>query len=229
MEKFPDVNRIASVFTNKTRAGIVDVLMDGRAHTLLEITANVHVTPQTVTHHLQSLMSQDLVSMEKSGRFHYFAIKNGEVATTFELLSGIAPAKQTASFTDSTKFKEIDYCRTCYDHIAGFIGVTLTHRFIELGYLTDMDSSLQPTVSGRSFFEKTFATDFTDLSMKKRKFTTSCLDWSERKHHLGGALGNQILHFLTTNDYIAPGSTTRSLVLTPAGKDFFSKHLNLFF
>ena len=227
MDKYPEVKQIAMLFSDPTRSHIVDVLMDGRAHTLTEIATTVHVTPQTTTYHLQGLMGQNLVTMEKAGRFHYFSLASDAVASVFETLSGVAPSTPTSAYAEKRKFAQIDYCRTCYDHLAGQVGVTITDQLLRRAYLERLGNAYAVTAAGRNFFEEQFALDLNELSKLKRRTTTACLDWSERRHHLGGALGHGIFQYLLAHDYVFRGKVPRSVELTAAGKIFLQQALGI--
>lgn len=156
MNEAPDVAAIVEIFSNSARVKMVDMLMDGRAHTVNELALAAKITPQTATYHLQKMVGLNWLKLEKYGRFHYYTLIRSDVATLFETLSPVAPEKKVASLNKSLKYKKLYYCRTCYDHVAGRIGVAITDKLIENGAIALESANFNVTQSGRTFLSSTF-------------------------------------------------------------------------
>lgn len=229
MNEMPDVSAVVEIFSNKARMTIIDELMDGRAHTVNELANAAKITPQTATYHLQKMEVLEWVKLEVYGRFHYYTLIKPEVASLFESLSPHSPSKKVASLGKSIRYKKLYYCRTCYDHLAGKVGVDITTKLIENGSLVLEDNNyFSITPYGNKFLTKTFNLDLNMLSKKKKAFCKPCLDWSERKDHIGGAIGNGILQYLCGKSYLIRGSEQRVLSLTSEGNMFLNNQLGLF-
>lgn len=186
---------VASLLGEKSRATILASLLDGRFHTAGELALMAVITPQTASFHLSKLMEGNLVKVEKHGRHRYYQLANGEIAQILESFLAISPPPEVRSLKQSSQAKLLKGARTCYDHLAGKLGVQITESMLKAGYLKKKRASLQSHPKEIIFSE--FGIDLLDLRKKRRSFSHSCLDWSERHHHLGGALGNGLLtHFL---------------------------------
>ena len=227
MNEAPDVAAIVEIFSNSARVKMVDMLMDGRAHTVNELALAAKITPQTATYHLQKMVGLNWLKLEKYGRFHYYTLIRSDVATLFETLSPVAPEKKVASLNKSLKYKKLYFCRTCYDHVAGRIGVAITDKLIENGAIALESANFNVTQSGRTFLSSTFNLNLDELMKKKRAFCKPCLDWSERKDHVGGAVGHGILTFLLDHEYLVRGKDARALAVTDSGHDFLEQRLQL--
>lgn len=213
----PNVARVASSIADISRAGILTVLLDGRYHTATELSSKIGITPQTISYHLNKLLEQELITVEKQGRHRYFGIPNQEIAATLESLLVISPQSAIKSFKQSRDDSAIRQARTCYDHIAGDLGVKITNALLEKGILCDHQNEFSLTKEGELFFED-FQINISETRKKRRSFCHKCLDWSERRHHLGGALGNAILERLIELHWVTRMPDTRALSVTMKGK-----------
>ncbi|WP_125705084.1 ArsR/SmtB family transcription factor [Lacticaseibacillus daqingensis] len=217
MNGLPDVTALAKILADPTRAQLIDQLLDGRAHTLLELTRAAGVTPQTGTYHLQRLMAQDIVVQTQSGRHHYFALQSPQVAAAFEALSGLAPQKPVQRLSQKGPAADMAYCRTCYDHLAGTVGVALCESLQRQGWLVVAQHRFAVTEAGRQALAQRLDLDWTVLARQKRQLTVRCLDWSQRRYHLGGAVGHAIFAALLTREAVVR-TASRSVAVTAAGR-----------
>ena len=225
MNEFPDITIIAKALSSSSKMKILDELMDYKGHTTTELARASQITPQTVTHHLNEFLNNNWIRMEKSGRFHYFFLTNTDVAQLLEQLSPISPQKRARSLQRTLDLEKDELFRTCYDHMAGHIGVLITRSLIDKKYL---DSTFHPTESGVTFLKETLDIDIQNLHHLKRQFTTRCLDWSERQHHVGGALGHALFLSFEEQKFVVPHKNIkRALVLTSAGDNFLQKELDI--
>ncbi|MFT9097692.1 ArsR/SmtB family transcription factor [Liquorilactobacillus sp.] len=225
MNEFPDITIIAKALSNSSKMKILDELMDYKGHTATELARASQITPQTVTHHLNEFLNNNWIRMEKSGRFHYFFLTNTDVAQLLEQLSPISPQKRARSLQRTLDLEKDELFRTCYDHMAGHIGVLIAQSLVTKKYL---DSEFHPTELGITFLKDTLNIDTQNLHNLKRQFTTQCLDWSERQHHVGGALGHALfLSFAKNKFVVSHKSIKRALVVTSTGDAFLQEKLNI--
>lgn len=188
----PDFAYVAKLMGDPSRAAMLDALLglDGLPATELSKKANISL--QTTSGHLSKLVEGNLLRVEKHGRHRYFRLANADVARALETLTVIAPPTQIRSLKDSSRAEKIKIARTCYDHLAGKLGVRLTEAFMEKEYLVEDQDNFLVTHKGEKFFYE-FDIDLQALRQKRRAFARKCLDWSERRYHLAGALGNAVL------------------------------------
>ncbi|WDM22542.1 ArsR/SmtB family transcription factor [Paenibacillus polymyxa] len=217
-----NVAMIASLVSEPSRAAILTALLDGRFHTASELAHMAGVKPQTASFHLAKMTEAQVVTMEKQGRHRYFGIQDPEVAQVMESLLSIAPPVPIKSFTHASENEALRLARTCYDHVAGQLGVQLMSFFIQKGILSEDQDGLHITEPGEAFFTD-FQIDLTKTRQKRRSFSHKCLDWSERRHHLAGALGNALLDRLFELHWIERLPTTRAIRITADGKRGFKE------
>lgn len=131
----PNVAEVAALLGETSRATILTSLMDGRFHTASELAYMAAVTPQTASFHLAKLVEGNLVKVEKQGRHRYFQLEGGEVARILESFLAISPPPEVRSLKQSNQVKLLQEARTCYDHLAGKLGINLTESMLHSGYL----------------------------------------------------------------------------------------------
>lgn len=225
-----DVNiaAAAALIADPTRAAFLDELLDGRALPAGELARRAGVTASTASNHLAKLIEGGLVSVERSGRHRYFRLASPTVAQALEALSAVAPAKPVRSLRQSQVAEALRSGRTCYDHLAGVLGVRLTQTLVESGSLTSNDSGFELTPAGESRLTE-FGIDLPAARRSRRAFAPRCLDWSERRHHLAGALGAALLHRFLDLGWIARADSSRAVQVTPVGQsgllETFGLHL----
>ncbi|MBM7583669.1 DNA-binding transcriptional ArsR family regulator [Bacillus pakistanensis] len=226
MNANPNVAKVASLVSETSRATILTVLLDGRFHTASELSYMAGIKPQTASFHLAKMVEAKVVSVQKQGRHRYYGIQDHEVAHVMESFLSLAPPVEIKSLKQSSEDKAIRYARTCYDHIAGNLGVQLTDYFINNRYILEESNGFSVTEKGEEFF-KTFQIDLNIVKKKKRSFSHKCLDWSERRFHLAGALGNALLERLLELNWIQRIPKTRAIKVTPAGKKGFKDRFSI--
>ncbi|WP_067839388.1 ArsR/SmtB family transcription factor [Amphibacillus sediminis] len=188
----PDFSNVAKLIGDRSRAAMLDALLglDGLPATELAKKANISL--QTASSHLAKLVEGNLIRAEKHGRHRYYRLANSDVAQALERLTVIAPPTRISSLKDSTRAESIRTARTCYDHLAGRLGVSLTEAFIKRGYLIEDQDNFLVTDMGEKFFND-FDINLAELRKKRRYFARKCLDWSERRYHLAGSLGHAVM------------------------------------
>ncbi len=216
MSQEPDLATIVSLIGEPTRAQILLALMGGEALPASELAYRAGITPQTASSHLSKLVDGELITMTKNGRHRYYALKSHTIAELIESLLLIAPMTKQIKPRPSKISPELCYARTCYDHLAGRLGVTVTESLIDKGYITVDDDKYTVTETGAIWFE-TMEIDLDVLRKKRRKFAFTCLDWSERKYHIGGALGSAIASKFLESGWVKRHKQNRSLIVTHIG------------
>jgi DNA-binding transcriptional ArsR family regulator len=214
---------IAAAIGEPARAHMLYCLLDGRARTSTELAAVADVTPSTASVHLQRLKTLRLVKVFAQGKHRYYSLEGDNVAAALEALSVLA-GESRAAFVPSTP-NRLRAARTCYDHIAGTLGVSLHERFRTLGWLSFHSTSdsiasnnaYGLTLSGTMAFEG-LGIDVESARTLRRRFAYPCVDWSERKPHLGGALGAALLKIALKNKWVLQDLDSRVLGVTSLGR-----------
>jgi len=211
------ISSIAAAIGETARAKMLYRLADGHARTSTELAAVADVTASTASVHLQRLKAERLVKVIAQGKCRYYSLASADVAAALEALSVLAGAPR-AAFVPTTPVR-LRAARTCYDHIAGTLGVNLHDRFVALEWIrpvgrhrTDYDL----TTVGVNSLER-IGVDVSTLRTRRRRFAFACLDWSERRPHLGGALGAALLEVALKKKWVEQDLDSRSLELTAAG------------
>lgn len=218
--------KIASAIAEPARAKILCALMDNRARTSTELSVIAEVSPSTTSAHLQKLADQALVIVLAQGKHRYYQITNPLVAHALESLMVLAhPA--ASSFKASTP-GHLQLARTCYDHMAGAVAVSIHDYLIQHNYLalTENTKFYTVTAPGALFF-KALGIDTERAHSSRRQLACTCLDWSERRHHLGGALGAAVLTFFEQQQWLEKNLHDRALKITEKGKRQFLHHFKL--
>ncbi|KQL34649.1 helix-turn-helix transcriptional regulator [Psychrobacillus sp. FJAT-21963] len=226
MNADPNVAIVATLVSEASRAAILTALLDGRFHPASELAYMAGVKPQTASFHLKKMVDANVVAVEKYGRHRYYGIQNQEVARVMESLLSIAPPIKVKSLNQDLENKAIRSARTCYDHLAGALGVKLTQALIREGILCEEERCFTVTEKGKEFFTA-FQIDLEEVKNKRRSFSHKCLDWSERRHHLAGALGNALLEKLLDLNWIQRLPKTRAIKVTPKGKNALKERFSI--
>jgi DNA-binding transcriptional ArsR family regulator len=213
------VSRIAAAIGGPARARMLYCLVDGRARTSTELAMVADVTPSTASVHLQRLKTQRLVKVLPQGKHRYYSLEGANVAATLEALSVLAGGSGDA-FVPSTPSR-LRAARTCYDHIAGALGVALHERLGQLGWLSAVskssDHACDLTFTGTKAFEA-LGIDIAAIRTLRRRFAYACVDWSERRPHLGGALAAALLEIALKRKWVLQDLDSRVLAVTKFGQ-----------
>ncbi len=215
MSQVLDMAAVAALVGDPARANILCALLDGRALTASELAYAAHVTPQTASGHLGKLAAASLISAAQQGRHRYFRLAGPHIAQMLESISAvaaIAPPRLRPIRIDDTMRK----ARMCYDHIAGELGVALADSLQQYHHIELADDGGIVTESGEAFFHK-LGIDLTAARGSRRAFCKPCVDWSERRAHLAGAVGAAIAKRLFDLRWISRKRDGRALTITPIG------------
>jgi DNA-binding transcriptional ArsR family regulator len=218
MKEGPVIASVAALLGDPARANILTALMDGRALTVSELAEAAGVTIQTASGHLSKLEAAKLLTGEKQGRHRYYRLSGPDVAEVLEALMGLAQRTGATRVRTGPKDAALRSARTCYDHLAGERGVALLRGAQKQGLIEDGED-LDLTDKGRAFFAA-FGIDLAALEKGRRPVCRACLDWSERRSHLGGALGAAVLSRMIERQWVRRGSG-RVLTFTCEGADSF--------
>ena len=218
-------SQIASSIGDPVRAKILWVLMDGRAYTATELAVYTGTTPQNISMHLNKLVTADLLAVESQGRHRYYNYTRPDVAYAIEAIANLLPKENVVpkKFADD---KPVRFCRTCYDHLAGKVGVLLTEGLIKQQYIYKNDNNFELSAGGQCWFN-TLGINTDTLKKQKRAFARPCLDWSERKHHLAGSLGAALLSRIIADGWVRREQRTRIMIVTHKGEQAFFDHFKI--
>ena len=215
----PDISGIAAAVGEPSRGKILNALMDGCALTATELALEARVTPSRASTHLEKLRQAGLISCAVHGRHRYFRIATTEVAAILESLMGMAVAhgrKRTGPPDEALR-----RARICYDHLAGDLGVRLLERMLERELVRGDGEFLELTAHGSKWIAD-FGIDLEGLHRKRRPLVRPCLDWSERRYRLAGAVGAAILDRLLDLRFATRDSISRALSISERGEAFFA-------
>lgn len=223
------VARIASAIGEPARARMLFCLLDGRARTSTELAVVAEVAPPTASAHLSRLKTENLVAVRAQGKHRYYVLKSVQVARALEGISVLAGAPR-AGFQPTTP---VPYrlARSCYDHMAGKIAVQLLERFRALHWLRASSAGpnalelMQEGADGLA----ALGVDLGAARGARRRFAYGCLDWSERRMHLAGALGSALLQSLLDRRWVERELDSRALRFTPRGRRELYQRLQMEF
>ncbi|WP_277184070.1 helix-turn-helix transcriptional regulator [Caballeronia sp. BR00000012568055] len=233
---FPGLTRIGALLADPGRAAMLWSLMDGTARPAGELTMIAGVSPSAASGHLARLTEGGLLAMEVSGRHRYYRIATPDIAAAIEALATLARAsapQREPERRPSAVPIDMRYARTCYDHLAGELAVRLFDSMLTRNWLTlapnDSEKQgatpLDATPEGAQALTE-LGIDIKAQRARRRRFACTCIDWSERRPHLGGALGAAFLEACETHGWIEPTAKRRVLRVTPSGRQHFERFLN---
>ena len=222
------VSRIAGAIGEPARARMLFCLMDGHARTSTELAVVADVAPSTASAHLNRLTSEHLVKVLGQGRHRFYSLEGPGVARVLEGLSVLAGSPRN-KFVPRTPSR-LRSARICYDHMAGTVGVLLHDRFKELGWLSagsnGSENGYDLTRDGVKAFEA-LGIDLEATRKLRRRFAYSCLDWSERRPHIGGALGGALLKVALKRKWVVQDLDSRAISVTSFGRREILKRFGL--
>jgi hypothetical protein len=191
-------------------------LLGGKALPAGDLARSARISPQTASTHLAKMVTGGLLIQESYGRHKYFRLASNEVAHALEALQIISPPKPVRSLRESNQLHSLQFARTCYDHLAGKIGVALTDRLLEINLLERSGQEFILSAEGKRRLHD-FGVDVEKSPKSRRCFARQCLDWSERRHHLAGSLGASLTKRLFELKWIESFPDGRAVRVTDAG------------
>jgi DNA-binding transcriptional ArsR family regulator len=198
----PDFAEAAALMGDPARARMLTAMLDGRAWTATELAFEASVAPSTASAHLARLLNGGLVSDVRQGRHRYFRLMSSDVASAIEALMALSTRTSPSKRLPGPRDERLRYARTCYDHLAGTLGVKLFGHLVEQKWIVATQDGWAFSANGKVSFTKLIGGPMDTITGHGR----SCLDWSERKEHLGGALGRSILSSLISHGLAQVGA-----------------------
>ncbi|KZD26058.1 ArsR/SmtB family transcription factor [Bacillus cereus] len=226
MNVYPNISYIAKLIAEPTRAIILDCLMNNQALPASELAYMAKVSHPTISSHLSKLVEGNLLTVEQHGRHRYYRLANQEVAEVIEKLGTIAPIAQVRSLNQSNQLKQVRYARTCYDHLAGKLGVEITEKLLASEFIILEEGEYIVTEQGKRWFLN-FGINIETAEIKRRVFAKPCLDWSERRYHISGWLGSAIAKLFFEQEWITKTDKTRAVHFTKKGMKLLKDQLGI--
>ncbi|HVB11296.1 MAG TPA: winged helix-turn-helix domain-containing protein [Bacillota bacterium] len=226
-----DIAHVAAAIGEPARGRMLMALLDGRALPASVLAREAGVAPSTASGHLDRLLAAGLLAVEPSGRHRYYRLAGAEVAAALESLARLAPGAPVRSLRQSTQAEALRHARTCYDHIAGRLGVEIMASLIDRGCLAGGDGRHDPARARRDRYSAP-GTDIAytltpagerclqgfGVELAGQSGVRYCVDWTEQRHHLGGRLGALLMQRLLALDWVRRAPAGRALLITPAGR-----------
>jgi DNA-binding transcriptional ArsR family regulator len=212
-----DVSAVAALLAEPTRAAMLDALMDGSSRRAGELARRAGIAPSTASEHLARLLAGRLVVCEAEGRERRYRLASRHVAEALEAFARLAPPVEVRSLRAADRATALRTARTCYDHLAGRLGVGLTESFMHRGFLVARDSAFQVTESGEAELAS-LGVDVAAARAERRSFGRACLDWSEGRLHLAGSLGAALAEALLSQGWLERRPNDRGLLVTERGR-----------
>jgi DNA-binding transcriptional ArsR family regulator len=216
-----DIAAPAALIGDATRATFLMALSQGQSLPASELARRARVTPSTASIQLAKLVEGGFLTVERSGRHRYYALTDPNVASAIESLAVIAPRRAASSLKQAQVGSDLQAARTCYDHLAGALGVELFDALQRQRLLT---GELEPTKRGATRLRE-LGIDVDALARRRRPFAKRCLDWTERRHHLAGSLGAALATRCFELGWIERLPSSRAVRVTTEGRDALAREL----
>jgi DNA-binding transcriptional ArsR family regulator len=217
MKESVQISEVAALVGDPARANMLSALMDGRALTAGELAYAAGVSPQTTSGHLAKLTEARLLVPQKQGRHRYYRLATPAVGRMIEGIMAVAVDGPPRHSPPGKFDAALRNARTCYDHFAGRLGVGLADALVERGHVMLGDDGGEVTAAGVDFLSG-FGIDLAAARQRKRAFCRPCLDWTERRPHLAGAVGAALASRCFDMRWFERMRDSRALVITPAGR-----------
>jgi DNA-binding transcriptional ArsR family regulator len=209
---------VASLIADRNRAKMLITLLSGRPHSGSALAESAGISRSLASAHLKKLVDGGLVRAERNGRQQLYSLAAHPVAEALETLMQLARPAVVRSLTGSTRMRNLRWARTCYDHLAGVVGVALTEALVDRGAVSLADGSFVLGTDGPGVFGE-LGVDVGDLRLRRRPLLRTCMDWTERRYHLAGGLAAAVASELARREWTRPREGSRIVTVTPAGAD----------
>ncbi len=226
MEGDADLAAVAALIGDRTRARFLVELLGGRGLRASALAACAGVSRATASFHLAKLLAAGIVEVEVRGRHRLYRLADPRVAEAIEALGRIAPRQEIRSLRSANSAQAFGYARFCYDHLAGRLAIEILDAMTAAGLFTLSEDRFELSERGAVWFGE-LGVELAALRAKRRSFARSCLDWSERRPHLAGALGAGLAERLLELGWIRRAPVGRAVTLTPAGRAGLSEALRV--
>ena len=223
----PNIAAAAFLIADSARSVMLTALLDGRARPAGELAYCAGVTAQTASSHLGKLLAGGLLTVETEGRHRYYRLAGSHVALVLENLASIGPREPVRRRALTRDAQRLQFARCCYDHLAGRLGVAVTHGLQEQGFLVAAsDKQFEVTQAGAEWFA-CVGLEVAAVRPGRRGLARQCLDWTERQYHLAGPLGVQFTDLLCAKGWIRRVKSSRAVEVTPMGWTGLKKHFGI--
>ncbi len=216
MSPEPRFSRIAAQIADPTRARMLGVLLSGQARSAGELANVAGITPQAASTQLAQLVDSALVTVRNQGRHKYFALASADVAHALEALALVAEGDAVSARWSKPAYQPLKYARRCYAHMAGELAVAEHDMLMRCGHLHADAQGLRLSASGQAWAAAR-GLQLPEPGSKTR-LAYGCMDWSERREHLAGALATALLQHHLAHDWLRADRQSRALSLTPTGQ-----------
>ncbi|PPU95443.1 helix-turn-helix transcriptional regulator [Xanthomonas hyacinthi] len=223
----PKIASTAFLISDAARAAMLMSLVGGCALPAGELARIAGVTAQTASSHLSKLLAGGLLALETQGRHRYYRLADAHVALALETLASISPVETVHRTPVSQASRDLQFARCCYDHLAGRLGVAITHGLQAHGFIIEAaDKQFSVMPAGVTWFSA-MGLELAELKPNRRGLARQCLDWTEREHHLAGPLGVQFMRLMCSKGWLRRSSTSRGVRVTPKGWAELKKQLDI--
>lgn len=219
------IAKIADAIGDPSRTLMLTRLMDGRAYTATELSREANISASTASAHLNRLLDAGLLARVKQGRFAYYRLRDYRVAEAIESLSQLVPPAYCRSHVPA-KMRTLIAGRSCYDHLAGQLGVAIFSGMVERKIILLRNDNPFLTPKGEEKI-RSLGVSLQQHPNHKRPLIKACLDWTERRYHLGGTLGKHLLAHCFTKRWIVRQNNNRAVTLTALGKRELRQHFGV--
>ena len=227
-----DLASVGSLLAEPARARALQALADGRELPASMLAAEAGVSAATISEHLRKLLDGGLVRVTARGRYRYYRLAGPPVSDLLEAMARVAPPRPVTSLREGTRANALRRARSCYNHLGGRLAVGLASAFLDKGLLAGPDGSadLDRMAGSRPaggvldpaayLLTEAGADALRDLGAQPpaNRAVRCCVDWTEQRHHMAGAVGSILLEQLRTRDWVRPGRAPRALLVTEAGR-----------
>jgi DNA-binding transcriptional ArsR family regulator len=220
MADIPYIAEAAALIGDPARANMLSALKDDDVLSATELAQVAGVAPNTASGHLSKLVDARMVMVERKGRHRYFRLASAEVSDALESLEALAENIAPRHRPKSPQDAEIRYARSCYDHLAGRLGIQLAQALVRLEYIDETARGFDVSGTGASAFAA-LGIDLDALKAKRRRLLRPCPDWSEGHVHLGGSLGAKLFEHFCLQGWFKRRRVNRAVVVTPKGRAQF--------
>ena len=211
------LSTVAALLGEPARTRILSALLSGRAMTGKELAYFARVTPATASSHLSRLVGGRLLVMQKQGRCHYYRLQSAEVARAIEGLMTVATIPSNGWPPHHHVEPALREARMCYDHMAGRLGVAVCDMLVRRRHVVLVDGGGEVTPSGERFLAQ-LGVDLAKARGAKRQYCRGCIDWTERRYHISGAVGAALADAFLARRLITRIPDSRALSVTPVGR-----------
>ena len=218
--------QIATLIGDPTRATILWTLMEGKAFTATELAIAADTSPQNISMHLSKLVQAGLLCVESQGRHRYYKFSRKDIAYAIEAMANLIPYTETIKSVLRENNSPIKYCRTCYDHLAGKVGVLIADSLIQQKIIVDKSNSFGVSAKGQKWFSN-LDINIDNLEQERRFLIRPCLDWSERRRHMAGSLAASLLDKMLSADWLRKTKNSRAVIVTGKGLKKLYEYFNI--